>query len=308
MKDRFGREIDYLRISVTRRCNFRCAYCGAGEAGGEELSPAQFAAAAAAFRRAGIRKIRLTGGEPLIRGDIDEIAARVNAAAAPDYLAITTNGVLLKEKAAALKAAGVRGVNLSLDTLDGDCFRQLTGADALPAVLAGLETALSLGFDKVKINAVLLRGVNDDGAEKLVELAREYPLDVRFIELMPAEGGEQRNLMIPADELLRRFPFLKPVPGGDGTAAHYSAPGFRGRIGMISPVTKKFCNGCNRVRLLSDGRVKPCLGQAETYDLRPYLEDAEQLYRAVAAAIEQKPAGHHFERGARLAPMNTIGG
>lgn len=308
MKDRFGREIDYLRISVTGRCNFHCAYCGAGETGGAELTAEQFAVFARAFRRAGIRKIRLTGGEPLIRDDIAQIAAAVREAGQPDYLAATTNGVLLAEKAAALKEAGVQGVNISLDTLDGDCFRQMTGADALPAVLRGLETALSLGFERVKINAVLMRGVNDGGAEKLVELARKYPLDVRFIELMPAEGGGSRERMISSGELLRRFPELERVPGGDGTAEHYSAPGFRGRVGLISPVSRKFCNQCSRIRLLADGRVKPCLGQELTYDLAPYLNDEERLYREVGKVIENKPAGHHFENGASIAPMNTVGG
>ena len=145
MKDSFGREINSLRISVTRRCNFHCAYCGAGKTDGAELTAEQFAVFARAFARAGITKIRLTGGEPLIREDIAEIAAAVRKAAAPETLAVTTNGFLLEEKAAALKAAGVNAVNVSLDTLDGDCFRRMTGRDALEAVTRGLETALALG-------------------------------------------------------------------------------------------------------------------------------------------------------------------
>ena len=309
MKDSYGREINYLRISVTQRCNFHCAYCGAADPDARELSPDQFALFAAAFARAGIMKIRLTGGEPLIREDLADVAAAVREAAAPETLAVTTNGFLLAEKAAALKTAGVDAVNISLDTLDKECFRRMTGRDALSAVLAGLEAALAQGFRRVKVNAVLLRGVNDGDADRLVALAREYPVDVRFIELMPTEGTEDyKEKLIPSHELLGRFPALTPLPEGDGVAVCYAAEGFRGRIGFISPVSKKFCNDCNRVRLLADGRVKPCLGQKETCDLLPYINDADRLYEAIRACILKKPAGHHFEQDRGLAPMNQTGG
>ena len=309
MKDSFGREINYLRISVTQRCNFHCAYCGADRPGEDELSPEQLALFAAAFARAGITKIRLTGGEPLIREDIADVAAAVREAAVPETLAVTTNGFLLARKAAALKAAGVDAVNISLDTLDKDCFRRMTGRDALSAVLAGLEAALAQGFRRVKVNAVLLRGVNDGDADRLVALARDYPVDVRFIELMPTEGAEDYNKkLIPSHELLGRFPALTPLPEGDGVAVCYAAEGFRGRIGFISPVSKKFCNDCNRVRLLADGKCKPCLGQKETTDLLPYLYDADRLDEAIRQCIRNKPAGHHFEKAQGLAPMNQIGG
>lgn len=309
MKDRFGREINYLRISVTQRCNFRCAYCGAAQADADELTPEQFALFAAAFARAGITKIRLTGGEPLIRQDIAEIARAVRRAAEPETLAITTNGFLLREKAPALKQAGVDAVNISLDTLDPECFRRITGRDALSAVLAGLETALTQGFRRVKVNAVLLRGVNDGDADRLLALARDYPVDVRFIELMPTgDGDDYKKRMIPSGELLARFPQLSPAAGEDGAAEYYAAEGFRGRVGLISPVSKKFCNDCSRIRLLADGRVKPCLGQKETVDLRPFLTDADRLYAEICGCIRNKPAGHHFEASRGLAPMNQIGG
>ena len=309
MKDRFGREISYLRISVTQRCNFRCAYCGAEQPGINELSPGQLAVFAAAFARAGITKIRLTGGEPLIREDIAAIARAVRDAAKPETLAVTTNGFLLKEKAPALKEAGVDAVNISLDTLDPACFNRMTGRDALSAVLAGLETALAQGFRRVRVNAVLLRGVNDGDADKLAALARDYPVDVRFIELMPtADGDDYKKRMIPSGELLARFPHLSPVPGEDGAAEYYTAEGFQGRVGLISPVSKKFCNDCSRIRLLADGRVKPCLGQKETFDLRPFLEDPDRLYEEICKCIYNKPAGHHFEKSRGLAPMNQIGG
>ena len=309
MKDQFGREINYLRVSVTQRCNFHCAYCGAAPPEGGELSPAEFAAFAAAFARAGITKIRLTGGEPLIREDIAEIAEAVRRAASPELLAVTTNGFLLAEKAAALKAAGINAVNISLDTPDRDCFRRLTGRDAFDAVVRGLETALALGFGRVRLNAVLIRGVNDGDAERLMAFAKDSPVDVRFIELMPAEGGaEDRARMIPSAELRARFPELTPAPGEEGAAVYYTAPGYRGRIGFISPVSEKFCGSCSRVRLLADGRVKPCLGLPETVDLRPYINDPDRLCEAVCDCIKNKPAGHRFDRDEGLSPMNRIGG
>ncbi len=309
MKDSFGREIDYLRISVTQRCNFHCAYCGAAPGDAFELTPEQLAVFARAFARTGIRKIRLTGGEPLIRADIVRIAGLIREAAAPDTLAVTTNGFLLAEKAAALKAAGVTAVNISLDTVDGDCFRRMTGRDALAAVLRGLETALDTGFERVRINTVLLRDVNDGGAEKLISLARDHRLDVRFIELMPFGEQTKPDLLVSQAELLARFPALRPLPETDGAAAYYSAEGFRGRIGFISPVSHKFCRNCRRIRLLSDGRVKPCLGREETYDLLPYLADEARLEAEIRAVILKKPAGHRFENdGARQPAMNTIGG
>ena len=309
MTDSFGREIDYLRISVTQRCNFRCAYCGAAQPDTDELSPEQFAVFARAFARAGIKKIRLTGGEPLVRGDIDRIARLVAEEAKPETLAVTTNGFLLAEKAKLLKDSGVDRVNISLDTLDPDCFRKMTGSGSLDAVLEGLRAALAAGFRRVKINVVPVRGVNEDGLGDLVALAKEFPLDVRFIELMPLEGdGGHGAKLIPTDELLSRFEGLEPTDDPDGVAECYTAPGFRGRIGFISPITKKFCRDCSRIRLLSNGQVKPCLGRPEVFDLRPFLDDEQKLYEEIVGVIKNKPAGHDFGSAAGLGPMNTIGG
>ncbi|MBQ7639150.1 MAG: GTP 3',8-cyclase MoaA [Clostridia bacterium] len=308
MKDNLGREINYLRISVTQRCNFRCAYCSVGYPDENELSPAEIAVFARAFARAGIKKIRLTGGEPLVRDDITEIAFAVKEAASPEIIAVTTNGYLLEKKAQDLKKAGVGAVNISVDTLDRECFRRMTGKDALEAVTAGLEKALETGFERVKINTVLIRGVNDDGAERLLCLAKKYPVDVRFIELMPTESGGENKLVTSA-ELLSRFPFLCPSYERDGAAVYYRADGFRGRVGFISPVSKKFCGSCNRIRLLSNGAVKPCLGQNDVYDLRKLLPDEERLYSEICSVIQKKPAGHHFEDpSGKLSSMNKIGG
>lgn len=308
MKDRFGREIDYLRMSVTQRCNFHCAYCDAGKAEQKELTVEELSAFAAAFRAVGIKKIRLTGGEPLVRDDIADVAFAVRQAGQPETLALTTNGFFLEEKAAELKAAGVEAVNVSLDTLDGGCFQKLTGRDELEKVLRGLQKALTLGF-RVRVNAVLLGGVNDDGAGALLGLAKDYPLDLRFIELMPTKGlSDYAALYVSSEELLSRFPFLQKSET-DGTAAYYTAPGYRGKVGFISPVSHKFCAACSRVRLLSTGELKPCLGRPETYDLMPYLGDEKALIARIKDAILQKPAGHIFgQKDGELSPMNKIGG
>lgn len=310
MKDNFGREINYLRISVTQRCNFNCPYCSVGKPDINELTAFEIAVFARAFAKAGIKKIRLTGGEPLIRDDISEVAAAVKKAANPETLAVTTNAFLLKEKGYELKKAGVDAVNISLDTLDSECFRRMTGRDAFSAVMNGLYEALSVGFEQVKINTVLIRGVNDGGAEKLISFAKEYPVDVRFIELMPTDGDNNHGeKLVSSKELLSRFPFLSPVSHEDSAAVYYSSEGFRGRIGFISPVSKKFCSSCNRIRLLSNGCVKPCLGQRDVYDLRPFLNDENRLFEEICSVIQKKPAGHRFEDpGGRLISMNQIGG
>ncbi|MBQ6267506.1 MAG: GTP 3',8-cyclase MoaA [Clostridia bacterium] len=311
MKDRFGREITYLRVSVTRRCNLNCVYCGKADCEKKEteLAPAVIERLVRAFVACGIRKVRITGGEPLVRADVCEIIARLRAIDGVETLALTTNGVLLAQSAAALKQAGLDSVNISLDSTDGSTYRHLTGADVLERVLAGIEAAQTVGLFPIKVNAVLMKGVNSDGAGALIDLAKTRSIDVRFIELMPfSDAGETASLLVTGAELLRRFPFLTPIESEAGTAKYYTGPGFLGRVGLINPITEKFCADCSRIRLLADGRVKPCLGDETVYDLTPYLDDAPALQREAARCILQKPAGHQFESRAAAHGLNETGG
>lgn len=311
VKDNFGREISYLRISVTQRCNLNCVYCGREDCAKKaaELTPQQYFTIAKAFAKCGIKKIRITGGEPLVRNDIAEIVRLIRTIPEIETIALTTNGVYLKKYAKKLKAAGLDGVNISLDSTDGSTYRHLTGADVLKKVLEGIDEAEAVGLAPIKINAVLMKGVNSDGAGELISLAKGREIDVRFIELMPfSDEGENADLIVTGDEILHRFPFLYPVKGEDGTAKYYTADGFRGRVGLINPVTHKFCRKCNRVRLLCDGKVKPCLGYDTAYDIMPYINDNEKLVNEIKSIILKKPAGHSFENMQAPHGLNRTGG
>ncbi len=317
MIDNYGRKINYLRVSVTKRCNLNCSYCGAGkEKGDDELTAEQIEKIVKAFVRLGITKLRLTGGEPLVRSDICDIAERLGRIENIKKLALTTNGVRLKDYAEGLKRAGVTAVNISLDTTDRKQFEAITGYDALDKVYEGIEECERVGIKALRLNAVLIRGQNEDQAENLINIARERKIDVRFIELMPfSSEGENRELVIRGDEILKRFPFLKPVAKNvadnleTNVARYYEAENFKGRIGLITPVSDKFCNLCNRIRLLSDGKVKPCLGNEEVIDLLPFINDEAKLLREIKKAILLKPMEHKFSCGyGNSHGMNKIGG
>lgn len=276
----------------------------------EELTAEEIENVVRAFVRAGIKKVRLTGGEPLMRKDIVDIARRIKDIKGIETLALTTNGVMFEEKAEALKTAGVEYINISLDTLDREKYQELTGKDALEKVLSSIQKAIETGFSGIKINVVPVRDINDKEAEKLINLAKDYPLDVRFIELMPfSEEGENEKLIVTQDEILGRFPFLKPEKAEEGSAAqYYTAEGFKGKIGMISSITHKFCSRCSRMRLLSDGKIKPCLGQNLIFDARPVINDSDKLYELVKKAIIAKPEGHSFSEEKNIHGLNLIGG
>ena len=312
MKDRYNREIDYLRVSVTQRCNLNCIYCGKSDCGKKqtELSLDEIARLVRAFALCGIRKVRVTGGEPLVRRDVVQIVERIAATPGIETVGLTTNGVLLEQYAAPLADAGLQSVNISLDSTDGSTYRHLTGADVLGRVLRGIDEAQKAGLSPIKLNAVLMKGVNADSAPALVRLAETNPIDVRFIELMPfAENGDADKLRVTGDELLQAFPFLQPLDTKEnGTAVYYGAPGFCGRVGLISPVSHPFCDRCSRVRLLCDGTVKPCLAFDKTYDLKPYLHDDAALTAAIGAIIMQKPAGHAFQTAPPQHGLNRTGG
>ena len=311
MRDKWGREINYLRISVTKRCNLNCSYCGSKAASYEnELTLSEITAITRVLAEKGITKVRLTGGEPLIRDDLCDIAREIKKISGIKELYVTTNGILLKEKARALKTAGVDGVNISLDTLDGEIYRSLTGTDKLSEVLDGINEALSTGFSSVKINSVLIKGRNENEAERLIGLARKKPLDVRFIELMPFSGqGEKEELVVTENELLGKFSYLSPCNSEDASVAkYYTADDFQGRVGFISPRSHKFCSKCNRIRLLADGRLKPCLGNDTAFDIRPFIGSNELLSEKIDSIIFNKPLAHHFEDGENFRGLNLIGG
>jgi cyclic pyranopterin phosphate synthase len=311
MKDSFGRDITYLRVSVTKRCNLNCVYCGKTDCAKKEneLTADEIAEIASAFVACGVSKIRLTGGEPLVRSDICDVAARLHALPGLRTLALTTNGVYLGQYAARLKEAGVGSVNISLDSTDGGVYRKLTGADVLHRVLEGIDEARRAGLTPIKINAVLMRGVNEDSAEALIDLARTQDVDVRFIELMPfSDAGEDASRVVTNDALLEKYSFLQPLHLRDGTAELYTAEDFRGRVGFISPISHRFCASCNRMRLLSDGKVKLCLGDDTTVDLRPLVGRRAALIEAVQSCIRNKPAGHRFGEQTIPHGLNRTGG
>jgi cyclic pyranopterin phosphate synthase len=258
----------------------------------------------------GITKVRFTGGEPLVRRGIDEIVRRVTSIDGITESVITTNGRLLPQKAKMLKSAGVSRVNISLDTLDADEYRKITRVGNLNDALLGVEAALEAGLTPVKINAVLMGGVNDDQIEPLVELTKRENIHVRFIEIMPI--GEcadwNKSRFISLDEVKRRVPDLIPA-GTDGVAELYRKDNYPGTVGLIHPISSHFCAGCNRVRITPDGKLKPCLHSGEEIPLRGLHGD--KLLAAIRGGIEGKPISHRIEGDAvseSARSMNAIGG
>ena len=280
MFDAYGRNIHYLRLSVTDLCNLRCRYCmpdGVPKLAHEDiLTYEEFLRLAALFAQCGIDTVRITGGEPLVRRGVEQLTAGLKAIPGIRRVALTTNGVLLAQKLPALLAAGLDSVNISLDTLYPETFRRITGKDELAAVQNGIRAALASGIP-VKLNCVPQPGVNEGELESLAALAQEHPLQVRFIEMMPIGfGAGLPGLSGPEllERFYRRWPQLQPVTGaafGDGPAVYYSAPGWRGSIGLIAAVHGKFCASCNRVRLTSQGFLRPCLASESGTDLRALL-------------------------------------
>lgn len=312
MIDSYGRKINYLRVSVTKRCNLNCSYCGACKTNENELTPGQIERIVKCFAALGFNKVRLTGGEPLVRQDITEIAQRISRIEGIKKLALTTNGINLGNMAGELKKSGVNAVNISLDTTDPVQFKALTGADKLDKVFFGIEECQRVGLTPIRLNAVLIRGQNDNQAEKLIDIARDRHIDVRFIELMPfSDEGENKELIIKGEEILSRFPFLKKAESEKekSVAEYYVAENFKGRVGFINPVSDKFCSKCNRIRLLSDGKLKPCLGCDDVFDLMQYIDDEKKLLKQIEKAILSKPTEHKFSCGyGNSHGMNTIGG
>ncbi|MEP0547031.1 MAG: GTP 3',8-cyclase MoaA [Rhodothermales bacterium] len=307
LTDRFGRRHTYLRVSLTGRCNLRCRYCMPAE--GVALTPRdgllttdEIARLARIFVAAGVDKIRLTGGEPLVRKDIEEVADALGALPGLRVLALTTNGLLLDRKLDGLHRAGLTHLNLSLDTLRADRFESLTLRPGLDRVLAALDLALAYGYadDTLKVNCVVMRGVNDDEVEDFVALTEARPIEVRFIEFMPFGGNEwARDRLVPYRELLdrigARFALERVADGPTETAKTYRVARHAGRIGFITSMTTPFCDGCNRLRLTADGALKVCLfGRAEVSLRDPMRAGAsdDELRATIRAAVLRKAAAH----------------
>lgn len=315
MRDRFGREIDYLRISVTDLCNLRCAYCMPPEGVRKRehrdiLSLEEIAETAQEAAALGVRKIRLTGGEPLVRRGLPALCRALRAIDGVEDLTLTTNGLLLPGMAAELKAAGVDRVNISLDTLDPEKYRTMTRGGRLEDALAGIRAAWEAGLTPLKLNAVLIGGFNDQEIPALAALTREAPVEVRFIELMPMTGAFGPEAYLPCAAVLERLRDLEPAEGDGGVARRYRLPGAAGTVGLISPLSCDFCGGCNRLRLTADGFLKPCLHSGKELSVRGL--HGEALRGRIREAVLEKPARHGplsaGERSPAGRPMNRIGG
>lgn len=296
MLDSFAREITYLRISITDRCNYRCRYCMPEEgvekcAHGDICSLEELRDMAAAAVRCGVKKIRVTGGEPLVRRGAVDFCRMLAEIPGVEELCITTNGSLLAEQAAALREAGVTRLNVSLDTLKEERFRAITRAGTLSDVLRGLESAERAGFEKIKLNCVLLGGVNDDEIADFAALTRAHDWQVRFIERMPMGCGRDFGAYLPAQTVLERCPELEPV-SHDGVAACCRFPGAKGTVGLIAPMSHAFCSECSRIRITADGKLKPCLHSAAELSLRGLSGD--ELEAAIRRGILMKPERHHM--------------
>jgi len=344
--DSHGRVLRDLRVSLTDRCNFRCLYCLPETEAAQNFYRGHWAhlpnstpivqqwvprSQLLSFEeidrivrlavQLGIRKIRLTGGEPLLRSDVETLVARIAAIPGIEDLAMTTNGFLFADKAKALRAAGLKRVSFSLDSLNRDNFRKITGRDGLASVLASIQLAQELGFDPVKVNAVVIRDINDQELESLAEFAREKNFSLRFIEFMPLDSARawQKDMVVPGSEILQRLQSrfdLRPVATDNpsSTSRRWAFSDGRGEIGIIAPVSEPFCGHCNRIRLTADGKVRTCLFSVTEHDLRSQLRSGasdEALADWLSGVVWQKEARHHIGEADFIAPsrsMSCIGG
>jgi cyclic pyranopterin phosphate synthase len=320
--DSFGRSINYLRISVTDRCNMRCIYCMPPEgvpqiSHSEILSYEEIWTVVRAAAELGIYKIRLTGGEPLVRAELPELVRMLSQIEGIQELSLTTNGAFLKKYALELKQAGLSRVNVSLDTLKPDKFRYITRLGELETVLEGIEAAKKVGFNPVKINTVVMRGINDDEILDFARMTFENGWHVRFIELMPFKSVAEFVPSIELQQHISLFGKLEPCASitGNGPAMYYRLAGARGTIGFITPLSdSSFCSRCNRMRLTPDGKLRPCLLGEDEIDLKTPLRNnasMDELKNLILKAVASKPEHHHLEtENVRLAnrKMSQIGG
>ncbi|QXP84220.1 GTP 3',8-cyclase MoaA [Methylococcus sp. ANG] len=326
LTDRFGRRVSYLRISITDRCDLRCVYCMSEEMDflprAQILTLEEIHTIAAAFVGLGVEKIRITGGEPLVRKGAVDLLRGLGRLEGLRELVVTTNGMRLEGTAAELEACGVRRINISLDSLRPERFRALTRVGDLAAVLRGIDAAVTAGFERLKLNAVILKNRNHDEVADLVGFAVDKGVDISFIEEMPlgwVDGHDRLEGYYSSDairnDLEARFSLLPTPETTGGPSRYFRVAGTDTRVGFISPHSHNFCGSCNRVRLTAEGRLLLCLGNEHSVDLkrvvRAHPGDTERLKTAIAEAMSRKPERHDFDLAARpviLRHMNVTGG
>ena len=326
--DTFQRKIDYLRISITDHCNLNCTYCSPPFSGRthlqrrEILTYEEIAVLAEAAVSAGITRIRLTGGEPLIRNGVVDLCRMLTGINGLKSLSLTTNGVRLGALAEPLSRAGVDRINVSLDSLKQKRFAQITGQDRLAEVLVGIEAAEAAGLAPIKINTVVMRGINDDEVADLAALTFDKPYHVRFIELMPfqhANCGDYDRLHVPVGEIIRKIPGIdharvNPILDNPGPARLCALPGAKGKLGFIAPVSWHFCGSCNRLRLTADGKIRSCLFSNDEMDIKILLRHGaskKDLVEFFTSAVKHKPRRHQLNEnrhGKAGRGMYAIGG
>tara|TARA_R110000823_G_scaffold45480_15_gene117289 strand:- start:3202 stop:4206 length:1005 start_codon:yes stop_codon:yes gene_type:complete len=326
LEDRFGRVVDYLRLSVTDRCDFRCVYCMAEDMRflprQQVLTLEEMAFLSRAFVSLGVRRIRLTGGEPLVRRDVLTLVRQLGALDGLDELTITTNGSQLKTMASALADAGVRRLNISLDSLHPERFSAITRTGKLAQVLAGIDVAQKAGISRIKLNSVIVRDLNDDEVLPLLDFALEKGLDISYIEEMPLgqiDCRDRRGGLVSSEEvralISERYQLLASTETSAGPSRYYRIGSSKSRIGFISPHSHNFCDSCNRVRVTCEGRLLLCLGNEHSVDLRAvmrrYPGDMAALQGAIVNAMALKPERHYFyhdDKPQVLRFMNATGG
>jgi cyclic pyranopterin phosphate synthase len=324
--DRFGRRVDYIRLSVTDRCDFRCVYCMAEDMQfvprAEVLSLEELYRLGQAFTQLGVKKIRLTGGEPLVRHNVMHLVEQLGQLPGLEELTLSTNGSQLERMSGALRKAGVRRINISLDSLNPDKFKRITRTGDLGKVLAGIDAAIATGFDRIKLNAVILKGRNEEEVMDLVDYAVGKGLDISFIEEMPLgliDDHDRALSFCSSDEVRaiieQRYPLTDTSESTGGPSHYYRLTDSDSRVGFISPHSHNFCHLCNRVRVTVEGRLLLCLGNEHSVDLRSLLRDEnttpDDLSQALIAAMDLKPEKHHFDLDAEpdiVRFMNMTGG
>ena len=326
--DSFGRKIDYLRISITDHCNLKCYYCTpfSGRSRlkhSEILTYEEVLKVARAAATAGITKVRITGGEPLVRKGVIAFCRMLSEIDGLKSLAMTTNGIYLANMAEPLFKAGIRRINISLDTLRPERFEKITGYNWLSRVLAGIKRAEQIGMQPIKINTVVMRGINADEVQDLARLTLDKPYHVRFIELMPSDSPAYsiyESLFMPVDEIMKKINQMgrvqiEPATDSYGPARLCRLPGAAGKIGFIAPISWHFCGSCNRLRLTADGKIKTCLFSQEEIDIKAPLRTGatqKDIISIFRQAVARKPSGHHLNakdhQSACQRAMRTIGG